>query len=230
MSKRLALLIDQDRCIGCWTCAVVCKMENNVGLGNHWNRILSNGTGEYGEAPKTGLDGKPELVFQPTACMHCENAPCVKACPTGATYKRKDGITAQNYSICIGCRACMAACPYNARVFNWGTPEHVPSFEDDHVGDARVPSRPKGVVEKCTFCQEKVDAGEKPACVSSCPAHARVFGDINDPNSEISQLMSKNGHHSLLEDLGTKPSVFYSAPRRKLKVSYNEDGGGYLGE
>ncbi len=229
MSKRLALLIDQDRCIGCWTCSVICKMENNVGLGNWWNRILSNGNGEDGYTPHIGLDGQPELAYQPTTCMHCENAPCVKACPTGATYKREDGIVAQNYKRCIGCRVCMAACPYNARVFNWGTPQQVPDLEDDHVGDARVPSRPKGVVEKCTFCQEKVDAGEQPACVSGCPTGARVFGDINDPNSEISRLMRENGHFTLLEDLGTAPSVFYSAPRRKLKVTFNE-GGGYHGE
>lgn len=230
MSKRLALLIDQERCIGCWTCAVVCKMENDVALGNWWNRILSNGEGEYGEEPNIGLDGQPDLIFQPTACMHCLNAPCVKACPTGATYKREDGITAQNYKLCVGCRACMAACPYNARVFNWQKPHVVPDLGDDHVGDARVPSRPKGVVEKCTFCQEKVDAGEQPACVYSCPSHARIFGDINDPNTEISKKMREYGHHTLLEELGTQPSVFYSGQRRKLNVSFKENGGDINGD
>ncbi|AGA69154.1 Fe-S-cluster-containing hydrogenase subunit [Desulfitobacterium dichloroeliminans LMG P-21439] len=229
MSVKLGMLIDQDRCIGCWTCSVICKMENNIGLGNWWNRILSNGTDEYGTTPATGLDGQPTLYYQPTACMHCENAPCVRACPTGATYKDENGITRQDYKKCIGCRTCMAACPYNARVFNWGTPEHVPAFDDDHIGDARVPSRPKGVVEKCTFCQEKVAQGESPACVTGCTANARVFGDLNDPNSEISRLIRERGAKPLLEDIGTKPSVYYVPPRRKLKKPAFE-GSGYYGE
>lgn len=229
MSKRLGMLIDQERCIGCWTCSVICKMENNVGLGNWWNRILSSGHSEYGDSPAMGLDGQPELTYQPTACMHCENAPCVRACPTGATYKNEDGLTAQDYKKCIGCRTCMAACPYNARVFNWGTPQQVPAFEDDHVGDARVPVRPKGVVEKCTFCQEKVAQGEEPACVAGCPAKARVFGDLNDPTSEISQVIRERGAKPLLEDIGTHPSVYYVPPRRKLKVTITERRG-YYGE
>lgn len=229
MSKKLGLLIDQERCIGCWTCAVICKMENNVGLGNWWNRILSNGHSEYGDTPNIGLDGQPELIYQPTACMHCENAPCVKACPTGATYKRDDGVTAQNFKKCIGCRACMAACPYNVRVFNWGPPKQIPSFEDDHIGDARVPSRPKGVVEKCTFCQEKIDHGEEPACVTGCPAEARIFGDLNDTDSDITRLIRERGAKPLLEDLGTKPTVYYAPPRRKLGITGLE-GRGYYGE
>lgn len=147
MTKQLAMLIDKDRCIGCWTCAVVCKMENNVALGNWWLRILSNGDANYVDSAAVGIDGLPELVYQPTACMHCANASCVKACPTGATYKNADGITVQDYKKCIGCRTCMAACPYNVRTFNWAEPMQVPSYDNgDHVGDARVPSRPKGVV------------------------------------------------------------------------------------
>lgn len=228
MSKKLGLLVDQERCIGCWTCAVICKMENNIGLGNWWNRILSSGKGANSDNPVMGLDGQPSLTYQPTACMHCENAPCVRACPTGATYKREDGVTAQDYTKCIGCRTCMAACPYNARVFNWGAPQQVPSFEDDHVGNAKVPVRPKGVVEKCTFCQEETAQGREPACVAGCPAKARVFGDLNDPASEISRLIRERGAKPLLEDIGTKPSVYYVPPRRKLNATTSE-GGGYYG-
>ncbi|MFA5537142.1 MAG: 4Fe-4S dicluster domain-containing protein [Bacillota bacterium] len=229
MARRLGMLIDKDRCIGCWTCAVVCKMENNVALGNWWLRILSNGEANYVDSMGVGADGLPELIYQPTACMHCTNASCVKACPTGATYKDENGITRQDYKKCIGCRTCMAACPYNVRVFNWGTPQQVPSFEDDHVGDARVPMRPKGIVEKCTFCQEKTLAGELPACVTMCPVEARIFGDLNDPNSEVSKAIRDRGAKPLLAELGTEPNVYYAPLRRKLDILAPE-GRGYNGK
>ncbi|WP_425804375.1 4Fe-4S dicluster domain-containing protein [Desulfitobacterium sp. Sab5] len=215
-NKRLGLVIDMQRCIGCWTCAVSCKTENNVGLGNWWNRVLSpSGQQEQFGMPTAGPDGQPEISSRPYACMHCKNAPCVKACPTGATYKRPDGITAQDYSKCIGCRMCMAACPYNVRVFNWGTPVQVPTFEDDHVGNADVPKRSKGVVEKCTFCVERTDKGELPTCVAGCPAHARTFGDLNDPNSEVSKLISERGGETFKDEFGTEPSVYYLPRRRR---------------
>ncbi len=214
--KRLGLVIDLQRCIGCWTCAVACKADNSVGLGNWWIKVLSNGQQEQFGMPATAPNGQPQLFFRPYTCMHCQNAPCVKSCPIGATYKRPDGITAQDYSKCIGCRMCLVACPYQVRVFNWSKPVQVPEFDDDHVGNADVPARPQGVVEKCTFCAERIDKGELPACVAGCPAHALTIGDLNDPNSEVSERISLCGGETYKDELGTKPSVYYLPWRNRL--------------
>jgi molybdopterin-containing oxidoreductase family iron-sulfur binding subunit len=202
------LVIDQERCIGCQACAVTCKQENNVSLGQFWNRVLTVGGDGLdepaGSYPENGEDGTLSMEYQPTTCQHCENAPCVKVCPVNATYKREDGIVEIDYDKCIGCRYCMAACPYNARVFNWDDPEHLP---EGGTGD--VPKRPKGVVEKCTFCSHRVDEGLDPACVNNCPADARIFGDLEDPDSTVSKYVRKYEHERLLEDLGTEPKTFY---------------------
>ena len=229
-TKRLVMVIDLDHCIGCWTCATACKAENNVSLGNWWSRVLSpETTGHYYSEPGTGPDGQPVLSFLPIACQHCENAPCVRACPTGATHKRPDGITAQDYSLCIGCRTCMSACPYNARVFNWRDPQVV-AVEGEHIGNAAVPVRSKNVVEKCTFCQERIDQGQIPACVEACPTVARHFGDLNDPNSEVARLIRERGGKVLKEEFGTHPSVFYLPSRRKetLLASERSKSGGTI--
>lgn len=222
--KRLVMVIDLDRCIGCWTCAVACKAENNVDLGNWWGRNLSPETvGLYYGEPGMGPDGKPEVSFLPVLCMHCENAPCVKVCPTGATFKRDDGIVAQDYSKCIGCRTCMASCPYNARVFNWRDPVQNPDLVADHIGNSAVPVRSKGVVEKCTFCQERTDAGEQPACVQACLTNARTFGDLNDPTSDVARLIRERGGKPLKEEFGTVPNVFYLQPRRRTNLLASAD-------
>ncbi len=224
-NKRLVMVIDLDRCIGCWTCSVACKAENNVPLGSFWNRITSvETTGAFYGEPGMGPDGKPVMTYMPIQCMHCENAPCVKVCPTGATYKRPDGIVAQDYSKCIGCRTCMASCPYGVRVFNWHEPVQVPSFPDDHVGNSAVPVRPKGIVEKCTFCQERVDQGQLPACVEACPVQTRHFGDLNDPNSEVARLIRERGGKPLHEEFGTQPNIFYLPPRRRHTDSLEPAG------
>ena len=119
-AKRLGMVVDLNRCIGCWSCAVACKGENNVGIGLYWLRILTVG-GDNLEVPD-GTFPDLSLAFQPTNCFHCDNPPCVKACPTGATYKAANGIVEIDYDRCIGCRYCMVACPYNNRVFNWRNP------------------------------------------------------------------------------------------------------------
>lgn len=203
---RLAIAINQGRCVGCHTCANACKMQNNVPDGMLWNRVLTEGSDVIDGAQGT----YPHLTrtYLPMACQHCDNAACQRVCPTGATYKDEKGRVEIDYDKCIGCRMCMAACPYNARVFNWSKPERSTGA---NWGDGRVPVRPKGVAEKCTLCKERTDAGEEPMCVVCCPTHARVFGDLDDPNSKLAQLRATKGKnvHILLEEKGTKPQVFY---------------------
>ncbi len=201
---RLAIAINQERCIGCHTCATACKMQNNVPDGMLWNRVLTEGSdvvdGAQGEYPNLSRS------YLPVACQHCDNAACQRVCPTGATYKDDKGRIEIDYNKCIGCRMCMAACPYNARVFNWNEPARITGA---NYGDSRVPERHKGVMEKCTLCKERTDNGEEPMCVRCCPARARVYGDLDDPESKISKLLRQNNTRHLLEDMGTKPKVFY---------------------
>ena len=161
---KLAIGINLDRCIGCHTCANACKMQNNVPDGMLWNRVITEGCdaidGAVGEYPNL------TRTYVPLACQHCENPACLKVCPTGATYKDEQGRVEIDYDRCIGCRMCMAACPFNARVFNWEDPQRDGDF---NWGDARVPVRTRGVMEKCTLCKERTDAGEEPMCVVCCP-------------------------------------------------------------
>lgn len=201
---RLGMAVDVHRCIGCQTCATACKMQNNVPTGMQWNRILTEGCevadGTQGEYPNL------TRAYLPIACQHCENPACQKVCPTGATYKDEMGRVEIDYDKCIGCRMCMAACPYNARVFNWNEPVRDPDF---NYGDKRVTVRSKGVAEKCTLCKERTDQGEKPMCELCCPMRARTYGDLDDPSSEISQLVKTKNVRVLLEDRGTRPQVYY---------------------
>lgn len=201
---KLAIAIDQHRCIGCQTCAESCKMQNGVPMGMHWNRTLTEDSDVMDGA--VGVFPNLKMSFLPLACQHCENPACMKVCPTGATYKDDAGRVEIVYDKCIGCRMCMAACPYNVRVFNWNDPIHDPDFA---YGDKDVPLRRKGVMEKCTLCKERTDRGEEPMCVVCCPTHARIFGDLDDPDSEISKLRTKQNVRILLEDMGTEPQVFY---------------------
>jgi molybdopterin-containing oxidoreductase family iron-sulfur binding subunit len=210
MAVRYAMVIDLARCVGCQTCAIQCKLENNVPLGLAWNRVLTMG-GQQIDTPK-GTFPNLEMYHVPLACQHCEDPPCVKVCPVGCCYQRPDGIVLIKYEQCIGCRYCIAACPYGVRVFNWGDPQHVPDFP---IGNAEVPVRPRGVVEKCTFCVHRVDRGLDPACVASCPARARFFGDVNDPESEVSKLIRERSGYQLLPEIGTDPHVYFLPPRRK---------------
>jgi molybdopterin-containing oxidoreductase family iron-sulfur binding subunit len=208
------MVIDLARCVGCHTCEITCKLENDEPLGMFWNHIRTIGSTEFREMD-TPEGEYPQLSMQhlPLTCQHCENPACVKVCPVGATYKRaEDGVVLVNWDICIGCRYCMVACPYGIRVFNWRTPQQIPNF---HVGSADVPVRPRGVVEKCTFCVHRIDKGLDPACMVQCPARARFWGDLNDPNSEVSRMIAERGGYQLLPEVGTNPSCYYLPPRRK---------------
>lgn len=226
---RYGLVIDLDRCIGCQTCVIACKLENNVGLGNFWNRVLTIGglmiDVSRGEYPNTSIS------YLPVTCQHCENAPCVKACPVNATYRRpEDGTIQIRIEKCIGCRYCMAACPYGVRVFNWGEPKHIPEHPVGFQGEVKdegwviyTPKRPRGVVEKCTMCIHRIIVGEEPFCVAMCPARARFFGDLDNPNSKVSRLIKERSGVRLLEELGTQPKTYYLPPRRGRQAFANID-------
>ena len=203
---RLGMAINLSRCVGCHTCANACKMSNNVPMGMMWNRVLTEGSDVLDGV--SGIYPNVSRRWVPLACQHCENPACMKVCPTGATYKDDKGRVEIDYDKCIGCRMCMAACPYNARVFNWAEPSRSTGF---NYGDARVPERGRGVMEKCTLCKERTDEGDEPMCVHCCPADARIFGDLDDPDSQIAKLRREQTAHVLLEDKGTRPQVFYFA-------------------
>ncbi len=225
MTKHWGMVIDLNRCIGCWTCAIGCKAINNEPLGIFWNRVLTNQPNDSSQTlpPATEAIDVPHGVFphlalsyQPTACQHCQNAPCEKVCPVSATFRREDGVVLVDYERCIGCRYCIAACPYGARVFNWKKGQYSPDFPvgygQDYRTDERLvftPVRPVGITEKCTFCVERIDEGQQPICVELCPAGARIFGDLNDPESEVSKAIEQHGGRQLMSELGTNPSVYY---------------------
>ena len=191
------MLIDVATCAGCNACTMACKYQNATPHGMYWCKVLM---GEYGTYPNSGQ------TVLPISCQHCTNAPCVRACPTGASHYDENGNVQVDYDKCIGCRMCMAACPYNARSFNWEEPVRDVDF---NYGDAEVPVRPRGVAEKCTLCRERTDRGEEPMCVVCCPTHARIFGDLDDPASEVSKAVVERKAHVLLEEQGTRPQVYY---------------------
>ncbi|WP_141262728.1 4Fe-4S dicluster domain-containing protein [Moorella sp. E308F] len=222
---RLGMVIDLDRCIGCRTCAVVCKGHNSQPPGMWWNRVFTPGSPEH-QLP-VAKNGEVEMYFLPVSCQMCENAPCEKVCPVGATYTDDRGRVLVDYERCIGCRYCMAACPYGVRQFNWEDQQkakakagYMPGYDYGYPFEHRdrnsrlvyMPDRPKGIVEKCTFCVQYTDKGELPVCVQACPAGARFFGDLDDPKSEVSRLVRERQALRLKEELGTKPKVFYLPP------------------
>jgi molybdopterin-containing oxidoreductase family iron-sulfur binding subunit len=166
---------------------------------------MTNFENAFPEKPSRFMDEATKSHQLPILCNHCDQPPCVRACPTKATFRNKDGMVVMDYHRCIGCRFCMAACPYGARSFNWREPaDFVKNLNRD------FPRRMRGVVEKCTFCDERVSAGKQPACVEACgESKAIVFGNLNDPNSEIRKMLKENHTIQRNPALGTIPSVFY---------------------
>ena len=201
---RYGLAIDLNHCVGCYSCAMACKSEHATTVGIWWNKVLAQETGEYPSA---------QLTYVPMACMHCDNPPCVKACPTGASHKREDGIVVIDSSKCIGCRNCMSACPYNARSYYEAEGTYYPGNDPSPFEIQGAAQHVNGTVEKCNMCTELIDQDLQPACVEVCPAYARVFGDLDDPNSEISQLIQQKAGIQLLPERGTKPKVYYLLPK-----------------
>jgi molybdopterin-containing oxidoreductase family iron-sulfur binding subunit len=212
-----AYALDLSRCVGCRRCVYACVEENNQSRDPqvHWIRVLSMDKEKGIDFQHANAYYQPEEVpeaghfYVPVACQQCRNAPCTKVCPVGATWTEPDGIVVIDYDWCIGCRCCMAACPYGARHFNWGRPsissdELNPSMH--YLGNR---PRPKGVVEKCTFCIQRTRAGRYPACVEVCPAGARKFGNLLDPDSEIRYIIEHKRVLVLKQELNTMPKFFY---------------------
>jgi molybdopterin-containing oxidoreductase family iron-sulfur binding subunit len=203
------------RCEGFMECVAACVKENNLDRKSHtqYIRIFEM---EHGQMLPEQGNGKyyhevpvPNHYYMGVQCFHCENAPCVKACPTKATWQEPDGIVVVDYDWCIGCRYCMAACPYWGRRFNWNEP-YVPNKEmtkKQHYLGNRMRSR--GQMEKCTFCIQRSREGKLPACVDACPTGARVFGNLLDPKSEIRFVLKHKKVYRLKEDLGTDPKFWY---------------------
>ena len=209
--------LDLSRCIGCRRCVYACVDENNQSRDPQiqWIRVLKMDKSKGIELTESDPYYDPEMVpeedsfYMPVACQQCRNAPCVQVCPVEATWQEPDGIVVIDYDWCIGCRCCMSACPYGARHFNWAEPQ-IPSDEinpDMHVLGNRP--RPKGVVEKCTFCIHRVREGRYPSCVEICPVGARKFGNLLDETSEIRYLMREKRVFVLKEDLNTQPKFYY---------------------
>lgn len=197
---RWGMVIDLKRCIGCYGCQLSCKAENGTPPGVFFARVLKH---EEGQFPTV------RQLFLPVLCNHCEDPPCVEVCPTGATFKSKeDGIVDIDPDMCVGCRSCMMACPYGNRYIN-DKPQHYFPDGPTPFEQQRTARHQIDVVMKCNFCRDRVKAGKQPACVANCPTVARIFGDLDDPNSEVSRLIKDRGGFPLHPELGTRPSVYY---------------------
>lgn len=182
---KYVMLVDTERCVKCDACVTACRAEWNtpVGYSRNWVR----------EVEGTDANGLPALSFVSGRCQHCDNPPCIDSCPTGASYKREDGMVLIDRDLCTGCEFCLEACPY----------------------DARYKDPVDGMISKCTFCQPRVDAGRQPACVEVCFNRALTFGDVNDPDSEVNRMLATGDWKQLVtSETNTAPNLYYSASTR----------------
>ncbi len=208
---RYVMIADLRRCVGCQTCTVACRHTNATPPGVQWRWVLDVESGEFPDVRRT---------FVPVGCQHCSQPPCMYVCPTTATGQRDDGIVTIDYDLCIGCGYCIVACPYQAR---YRVKKAAYAYKAQPTADEKARAFPDriGVATKCTFCIERVDAAQgngktpgvdpevTPACVGSCIANALYFGDIEDPESNVSQLLRENEHFRMHEELGTEPNFYY---------------------
>jgi len=214
--KRWAMIVDMKKCKeDCHDCIKACHQVHNVpNLGNPKDEVKWIWKEPYGKAfPGDENEYMQEYIDQTLKgtefillCNHCDNPPCVRVCPTKATWKREDGIVMMDYHRCIGCRFCMAGCPYGSRSLNWRDPR--PFIQETNK---EFPTRTRGVVEKCNFCSERLAKGLIPACVEACKEKVLVFGDLEDPNSAVRELL--RSHHTIRRkpQLGTMPQIYYIA-------------------
>jgi Fe-S-cluster-containing dehydrogenase component len=209
--RKWIMVIDLARCCGCGNCAAACAEMHHTPPEREWMRVLKKQ-----DSPHTAP------YWFPKPCFHCDNPPCTKVCPVGATFKRQDGIVLIDNERCIGCRFCMAACPYSTRSFNWGRPQEPAEANQPYSPEKGFP-RQVGTVEKCDFCPEYARAGELPPCVTECDMGAIYFGDQNEDavtnsygeTERFSRLMEVGGGYRYLEDMGTKPRVYYLPPKSR---------------
>ncbi|MFZ5808797.1 MAG: 4Fe-4S dicluster domain-containing protein [Chloroflexota bacterium] len=220
--RRWVMVIDLRRCIGCHACTIACVAENKLPPGVVYRPVLTQEVGVYPQVT---------MRFLPRPCMQCENPPCTPVCPVNATYKNEEGVVVVDYDQCIGCRYCITACPYAARTFDFGqtylkdTPDNLPflvgqstaddyerngtAFEYGEIRQREKDHSPIGNVRKCHFCLHRVKEGLLPACVTTCIGRATLFGDANDPDALVSEMIAKPNVMRLKEDLGTEPRVYY---------------------
>lgn len=200
---RWGMVIDLKRCIGCYGCQLSCKAEHGTPPGVFFARLLKQEEGHYPTVRQ---------IFLPVLCFHCEEPPCVEVCPTEASSKRPDGIVDIDPEKCVGCRACMMACPYTQRYYSDAERWYFGGNGPTPYERLRTQRHPTEVVMKCNFCRDRVYAGKEPACVANCPTVARIFGDMDDPTSQVSRLIKERGGFTLHPELGTGPSVYYLPP------------------
>jgi len=193
LSPRMGLVIDQERCLGCETCTVACRVENKPKAGR-WIRVETVG-GEHKDTP-AGHYPDLRMDFLPRLCMHCTHPPCLEVCASEAIYKRDDGLVVLEGARCNSCMACLQACPYGAICY----------------------SSKADVVEKCNLCHHRIDDGLEPFCVICCEGQAMHFGDLDDPLSQVSRLIAARGAFNLMPEAGTSPSVYYCPPRERRKL------------
>jgi len=210
--RRWVMVIDTRKCFGCSACTIGCKSENHLPPGVVYRPVIQEELGTYPNVARR---------FLPRPCMQCDRPPCVPVCPVGATWKREDGIIEIDYNQCIGCRYCIAACPYSARTFDFGEfytadvgsgleeYEKLPSNEYSQSWDRVDGGSPVGNARKCHFCIHRLNVGQLPTCVTTCIGFATFFGDANDPKSLVSEMIVSNNAIRLKEELGTKPKVYY---------------------
>lgn len=188
MSKRYTIVLDLDKCMGCHSCTIACKTHNDTSLEIDWPRVetLGDPKAKVGQDIPAGQYPNLSLSWLPVLCQHCANAPCVAECPTTALKQREDGIVTFDKELCIGCHVCSWVCPYD-----------IPKFGED------------GTIEKCNLCVSRIDEGKEPFCVTACVYGARVFGDLNDPESPASKLLARKRGRQLLPEYGTDPTIRY---------------------